>query len=303
MELRVSQTVAYPPYFGQPLAMSLEERFNPTFTTLLALREKQIQQEYRPIIGVHKWFARRPGTVFRSLLLAEFNGAEPLQTGYWAGHHLNGVIADPFMGGGTTVYEANRLGFSVVGTDTNPMAYWIVRQSLVPLDAEAFTATAQEVTSEIECHLGEFYSTLCIKCGGAALVKYFLWVKTVPCPACGRDNDLFPGHLLAEAVRHPKQVLVCGQCGSLNEYDHQPTRANPARCTECQGPVLPFPRVCLPHPTRVSVDSFLPVCAARRDDPRTLQDMLPWRPPQRDHIYANFVGESINPQWRSPAYR
>ena len=71
--------------------MSLDERFDPTFTTSLALREKQIQQEYRPIIGVHKWFARRPGTVFRSLLLTEFNGAEPLQTGYWTGHHLTGV--------------------------------------------------------------------------------------------------------------------------------------------------------------------------------------------------------------------
>ena len=38
----------------------------------LALREKQIQQSYRPIIGVHKWFARRPGRLFRSLALSEF---------------------------------------------------------------------------------------------------------------------------------------------------------------------------------------------------------------------------------------
>src|SRR5918996_974034 len=131
--------------------MSVEEHFGPTFTTALALREKQIQQEYRPIIGVHKWFARRPGTVFRSLLLAEFHGIEPLQESYWEAHQLCGVIADPFMDGGTTVFEANRLEFSVVGTDTNPMAYWVVRQSLVPLDAEAFAATAREVTSEIEC--------------------------------------------------------------------------------------------------------------------------------------------------------
>jgi len=43
----------------------------------MALREKQIQQNYRPIIAVHKWFARR--------------------------------LADPFMGGGTPLIEANRL--------------------------------------------------------------------------------------------------------------------------------------------------------------------------------------------------
>jgi adenine-specific DNA methylase len=217
--------------------MSLDERFDPTFTTSLALREKQIQQEYRPIIGVHKWFARRPGTVFRSLLLSEFNGAEPLQTSYWTDHHLNGVIADPFMGGGTTVFEASRLGLSVVGADTNPMAYWIVRQSLVPLDGEAFAVAAREVTSDIECDLGNLYSTSCIKCGEAAPVKYFLWVKVAHCPDCGSENALFPGHLLAEAVRHPKHVLVCEQCGSLNEYDHQPRRADPGQCTACQSPV------------------------------------------------------------------
>src|SRR5215207_3067934 len=110
--------------------LSLEEHFDATFTAALAIREKQIQQNYRPIIGIHKWFARRPGTVFRSLLLSEFNGSEPIRSSFWRSHRFQGVIADPFMGGGTTIYEANRLGFHVVGADINPMAYWIVRQSL-----------------------------------------------------------------------------------------------------------------------------------------------------------------------------
>ena len=101
---------------------SLEQHFDPTFATRLALREKQIQQNYRPIIGIHKWFARRPGSVFRSLLLAEYNSSEPLEASYWREHKLTGVIADPFMGGGTPIFEANRLGFSVLGADTNPMA-------------------------------------------------------------------------------------------------------------------------------------------------------------------------------------
>ena len=52
--------------------MSIERRFDVSLIAELALREKQIQQNYRPIIGVHKWFARRPGTLFRGLLLAEF---------------------------------------------------------------------------------------------------------------------------------------------------------------------------------------------------------------------------------------
>ena len=41
--------------------MSIERDFDISMIAELALREKQIQQNYRPIIGVHKWFARRPG--------------------------------------------------------------------------------------------------------------------------------------------------------------------------------------------------------------------------------------------------
>jgi hypothetical protein len=135
--------------------MSLQQHFDASFATALALKEKQIQQNYRPIIGIHKWFARRPGTIFRCLLLAEFNGREPLETSYWRGHRLKGVIADPFMGGGTPIYEANRLGFHVVGTDINSMAYWVVRQALAPLDPRELRKAAEEVIAEVESQIGE----------------------------------------------------------------------------------------------------------------------------------------------------
>ena len=35
-------------------------------------REGESQQNYRPMVGIRKWFARHPGTRFRGLLLAEF---------------------------------------------------------------------------------------------------------------------------------------------------------------------------------------------------------------------------------------
>ncbi|MEW6171448.1 MAG: DNA methylase, partial [Bacillota bacterium] len=103
----------------------IEKTFDIPFIANLALREKQIQQNYRPIIAVHKWFARRPGTLFRGLLLSEFIQGNLRETFYQA-HNLRGIrIADPFMGGGTPLIEANRLGCDIVGYDINPMAYWI----------------------------------------------------------------------------------------------------------------------------------------------------------------------------------
>jgi adenine-specific DNA methylase len=213
--------------------LSLEQHFDPVFAARLALREKQIQQNYRPIIGIHKWFARRPGTLFRTLLLAEFNASEPLDESYWHSHALRGVIADPFMGGGTPLYEANRLGFSVVGADVNPMAYWILRQSLTPLNIGNFTSTADQVAANVASVVGKFYETNCLLCRRPAPVKYFIWVKRARCPCCRTGVDLFPGYLLAEALRHPKHVVACGACGALNEYETQPRLEKPANCLEC----------------------------------------------------------------------
>jgi putative DNA methylase len=103
--------------------MGIEKHFDVSLIAGLALREKQIQQNYRPIIAVHKWFARRPGTLFRGLILSEFNG-EPLREAFFRPNNLKDIcIADPFMGGGTSLIEANRVGCDVIGYDINPMAY------------------------------------------------------------------------------------------------------------------------------------------------------------------------------------
>ena len=105
----------------------IEHNFDVPFVAAMALREKQIQQNYRPIIAAHKWFARRPGTLFRALLLSEFREST-LRDIYFETNTLAGIrVADPFMGGGTPLLEANRLGCDVIGYDINPMAYWIVR--------------------------------------------------------------------------------------------------------------------------------------------------------------------------------
>ncbi|MEN9573204.1 MAG: hypothetical protein RL514_1059 [Verrucomicrobiota bacterium] len=45
----------------------IERHFEVPFVSRLALREKQIQQNYRPVIAVHKWFARSAARPYRSL--------------------------------------------------------------------------------------------------------------------------------------------------------------------------------------------------------------------------------------------
>ena len=211
--------------------MSIERRFDVSLIAEMALREKQIQQNYRPIIGVHKWFARRPGTLFRGLILSEF-GEDCLEGAFFRSNDLSGIrIADPFMGGGTPLIEANRLGCAVQGFDINPMSAWVVREEIEHLDVAAYERTAAALIASLRTEIGEYYRTSCPRYGDADVpVKSFLWVKLLDCEACGMPFDLFPGYLLAENRRHPKNVLVCSACGDLNEVDD---RTSPGDCTAC----------------------------------------------------------------------
>jgi hypothetical protein len=220
--------------------MSIEQNYSIRFIASLALREKQIQQNYRPIIAVHKWFARRPGSLFRGLLLSEFaNG--PVEETYYRPHSFEGLtIGDPFMGGGTPLLEANRVGCNVVGMDINPMAAWIVREEIEAVGLKAYEKAAENLVDRLKNEIGHLYKTRCpITSRRDADVKYFLWVKTGTCTACRKPFDLFPGYVLAEDERHPSFVLVCPSCGDLNEVadPHRPGACRCGRALLIAGPV------------------------------------------------------------------
>lgn len=210
----------------------IERHFHVPFVAALALREKQIQQNYRPVIAVHKWFARRPGTLFRALILSEFTERTVVENFYQSNRLPDIRVFDPFMGGGTTMMEANRLGCSITGVDINPMAWWIVRQELLELDVDSYMKAAVNLRAHLENEIGHFYRTECRRCGSReAHAKYFLWVKTTTCASCGKETDLFPNFLLSQDVRHPANVFVCGNCGELFEVEH---RKNPGPCPHCR---------------------------------------------------------------------
>lgn len=213
--------------------MTVERRYSESRIARLAAREKQMQQHYRPVISVHKWFARRPGSLFRALALAEF-ADRPLLSAYTDGHALNGVCLDPFMGGGTPLFEAVRLGLAVVGYDTNPMARWVVERELEALDPDELRAIGEEVAADVEEELDALYRTDCPDCGGDVPVRYFLWLRHHHCP-CGAEHPLLADTKVVSAGmrRHPRDVHCCPHCLTLTE--RAPGR--PAvRCGHCRRP-------------------------------------------------------------------
>jgi putative DNA methylase len=257
----------------------IERDFDVPLIAQMALSEKQIQQNYRPIIAVHKWFARRPGTLFRGLMLSEYAPA-PLRHSFYESHNLRGLtIVDPFMGGGTPIVEANRIGCDVIGFDINPMAHWIVNQEIKHIEIDEYRKAAEELRAALESEVGSFYRTKCIECGSdSAQVKYFLWVKVQHCCKCDHEIRLLPGYVVAVKGRHPKSVVLCSVCGNLSEVDdlHVPERCEscgeylviegPAKrsicaCPNC-GESNPYPRPNdgPPNHKMIAIEYYCPQC-------------------------------------------
>lgn len=259
--------------------MSIESHYNPSFVSQLALREKQIQQSYRPIIAVHKWFARRPGSLFRSLILSEYC-TDPLDVAYYRPHRLpNITVVDPFMGGGTPLIEANRLGCKTVGYDVNPMSYWIVREELEHIDLSSYAESARRLIAKLTDALGDLYRTKCLECGSSdAVAKYYLWVKQISCPLCREHIDLFPSYVVAKPGRHPRWVVTCRACGQINETQEMhgapcsrcsadlvatgPAARRKCQCPTC-GAVVTYPRPADGPPSHrmYALEYYCPHCA------------------------------------------
>lgn len=274
------------------------------FIAKLALKEKQIQQTIRPIIAVHKWFARRPGTLFRGLLLSEFGGAD-LQDTFFSSNDLSGLrIADPFMGGGTPIIEANRLGMEVHGWDVNPMSFWIVSEAIREIDIDAYSRCSKEVEEALRARVGSLYETACPRCREKATAKYFIWVKRALCGDCGTEQTLYPGSIVARSGRHPRNVFVCLRCAEIYEAVEEE-----AACPKCLLPSGTTPRVtrggwvcsacssrhplpgALLHPLThelVAIEVYCPECS------RSSGGRLFKKPDSKDHALADLATRELS---------
>ena len=119
------------------------------FISRLAARESWRKEVHRPIYHIHKWWATRLGSVFRSILLgAVLPESCDFAAEFYKTHKLSGLtVFDPFMGSGTTIGEAHKLGLTALGRDINPVAVESVRTALGPMDRAALETAFEELSS------------------------------------------------------------------------------------------------------------------------------------------------------------
>ena len=222
---------------------AIEEDFPIVEINRLAVPERN---SFKPIYQMHKWFARRASCVFRAILLGALKPAGTnIMEEFYKDHskdpETNGkVVLDPFMGGGTTVVEALRLGCKAVGIDLNPVAWFIVKTQVEPVDSKELEAAFERLANHIVPWSGrplrqtllDLYQTAPPwmaeeVCGlPNSDVIYTFWAKSAVCtnPTCRKQVPLFSDYAVAgktPSIRYYPDCK-CPKCDADFDWEVEP---------------------------------------------------------------------------------
>jgi len=207
----------------------IEEDFPIEQTDEIAWSESNAR---KPVYLIHKWFARRVGSTFRALILGAFLDKNPMDYFYRKVELKNSegkppIVLDPFMGGGTTIVEGIRLGCKMIGVDINPLAWFITKKELEPVDIKKVEEAFKKIEKAVKDKILYFYKTTCKK-GHDADVMYVFWVKQVKCENCGKDVPLYKSFIIAKPKK--EWIYQCPKCGEI--FRDMPNLSE-VKCSTC----------------------------------------------------------------------
>ena len=193
--------------------------------SLIAERESWRKEIYRPVYYLHKWWAKRLGSVFRGIVLgACLDETEDFWKHYYSANDFGeNTVFDPFMGSGVTVGEAVKLGCRAVGRDINPVAYLSCQAAMSKYSTAEVLSTFQKLKEELAPTLLPYFATRTRE-GDEAVVLYYFLVKIATCPKCNREIDLFKTRMFSRNAvprKDPSARSICPDCGevSLTTFD------------------------------------------------------------------------------------
>ncbi len=212
----------------------LEDGFPFAQVSALAQADRHVRDG---VYAAHKWWARRPPSVIRALLVAGALPAKTTPKDFWTLYAtddelLSGVhVGDSFMGGATTLVEAARLGAKVTGIDVDRLAVMIATQELaVSGSAEDFRRHANFVLAYLQQTCGHLYAT-----GDEdATPLHYFWLRRATCPDCEGESLIYRSPVLARdvgktgaVVRRRGATAFCPECQALRKV---PLRQDGFRC-------------------------------------------------------------------------
>jgi len=148
-----------------------------------------VAKPHTPVYKMHRYFARRPWSVFRAL----------------TEHYSNpgSIVLDPFCGGGVTVIECLRLDRKVIGVDINPMATFITRMEAIDVDMDELKGAFDQIEASCRDKIESLYMTTCPKCNQIVPADWFEWSNVVECKECGRTVELHKADRVSRGEKIP----------------------------------------------------------------------------------------------------
>ncbi len=230
------------PSYLIPNRCVLESNPPAIFASRLALREGNSK---KPIYRIHKWWARRLGSVFRTVLIGatskpSVSGRE-IEKRFYEKNDFSGlVVLDPFVGGGTTVVEASKCKANVIGVDIDPVACFVTSRELEPVARYKLRRAFRQLETECKTETLKWYHTR-LADGRQGTIVYAFWVDQISCPNCKRVGSAHPHHQLARDRKKKQQTVFCSRCYEIHVL---PIAHKKFSCKECgqrtfvsQGPV------------------------------------------------------------------
>jgi putative DNA methylase len=175
----------------------------------------------KPVYAMHKWWARRLGVVFRMLLLSQAGRDPDTEADLWDRFYSAATVPegytvlDPFLGGGTSLIEAAKLGAHCIGCDIDPVACFVTQMELEPADPRLIRQRFDEIQAVLLKAIRPLYRSYVSR--KPVDVIYYFWVDSLSCPDCGITCDGHPTYQLAHRRAYNWQTVVCPACGQISD--------------------------------------------------------------------------------------
>lgn len=197
----------------------------------IALREGNSK---KPIYRIHKWWARRLGSVFRTLLILAMTPSrqrmDRVPNDFYLQHDFSNLtVLDPFMGGGTSIIEASKCGARTIGIDIDPVAWFITKKEIELCPTEEIHKTLADIERSVGGEIRSYYLTR-TPIGQVVPVIYYFWVNLITCPDCETQFEAHPHYQLFRDKKNAQQTVFCKACHAIETI---PLSQTSLTCQEC----------------------------------------------------------------------
>jgi putative DNA methylase len=148
---------------------------------------------------------------------------------FWRRHESAGAwladadVYDPFMGGGTSLVEAARMGVSVTGRDVDPLATAVVSAELAPDVVAEAAVIAGELIADLHRRTAAYFMG---SLPSEWTPLHWFWLRRVNCPRCQEPGLLYRDLVLARSVGRAGAVVrdhavhaFCPVCLAIHTLD------------------------------------------------------------------------------------